>query len=142
MSIEFEKLNKGWNPEPNAPEEEIVVSGSDVIVSFLINPFQSGTYKDGDRAVLTFHGCLQYRYGSPNDEGFFVFNQSRFKEYGVEWGEFYKVCGSNWETDFPDPVSVSEQPHEGLNHYLLYFRDGTFECLASDYEMTIESQRT
>lgn len=141
MNIEFERLNNGWDPEPNAPEEEITVSGSDVMISFLLNPFLSGDYKEGDRAALTFHDCLQYRYGSPNDEGFYVFNESRFKEFGVEWGEFYKVTGSDWETDFPDPISVSEQAHDGLNHYLLYLRDGTFECIARDYELTLNIQR-
>ena len=43
--------------------------------------------------------------------------------------------GSNWEEEFPDPIFVSEQAHDELNHYLIYFRDATFECLAKSYEL-------
>lgn len=135
MSFEFEQLNNGWNPEPNVPEEKIEVSGSDVSVHFLLNSNQFDASSDGDKAELIFHDCLQYRYGSPNDEGFYVFNQSRFKAYGIVWGEFYLVHGSNWEEEFPDPIFVSEQAHDELNHYLIYFRDATFECLAKSYEL-------
>ena len=81
--MEFEQLNKDWNAEPNAPEVEITVTGNDVVVEFYLNAFQFEAFNEGDKVVLTFRDCLQYRYGSPNDEGFY--DHSRYKAFGVKW---------------------------------------------------------
>ena len=138
MDSEFEQLNKEWNAEPNAPEVSISVSGNNVEVTFFLNAFQFANFNEQDTAKLVFHDCLQYRYGSLNDEGFYIFNQSRFKKLGIKWGEFYLVHNSDWEDVFPDCVHVSDQQHDGLKHYLFYFRDGTFECIARDYDLFFE----
>ena len=131
----FEQLNENWNADPNDPEVEISVVGNDVIVEFFLNAYQFEAFNEGDKAVLTFRDCLQYRYGSPNDEGFYDHDQSRYKSFGVKWGEFYVIHDSDWKSNFPDSISVSEQPLGELKHYLFYFRDGTFECIAKDYEL-------
>ena len=133
--MEFEQINKDWNAEPNAPEVEITVTGNDVVVEFYLNAFQFEAFNEGDKAVLTFHDCLQYRYGNPNDEGFYDLGQSRYKVFGVKWGEFYLVHDSDWKDNFPDPVAVSNQPIDELKHYLFYFRDSAFECIAKDYKL-------
>lgn len=140
--IEFEQLNLGWNAEPNAPEVEITVLGNDVIVVFFLNAFLYDEFNEGDKAKLTFHDCMQYRCGNPNDEGFYIYGQSRFKSFGVKWGEFYLVRGSNWKEEFPDLIFVSNQPHDRLNHYLFYFKDETFECIAKNFDLQIETKQT
>jgi hypothetical protein len=38
--LAFTKLNDGWNAEPNAPHPRVIVSGTDVLIKFLLNPFQ------------------------------------------------------------------------------------------------------
>lgn len=63
-----------------------------------------------------------------------MYGQSRFKELGVEWGEFYQIHDSNWKEDFPNPIHVSEKDTE-RHHYLFYFRDNTFECIAASYDV-------
>lgn len=136
--IEFEQLNHGWSAEPNAPEVSIEVINNDVVVAFFLNPFQHNRCNEGDKAILTFRKCLKYRRGSPNDEGFYIFGESRFKAFGVKWGEFYLVRHSNWEEDFPDATVVSNQRHDIMNHYLFYFKDETFECVAKSYDLQIE----
>ena len=138
MNIEFEQLNIDWNAEPNAPEVTVSVLGKNVEVRFFLNNLQCENFDEQNIARLVFHDCLQYRYGSPNDEGFYIFNQSRFKNLGVKWGEFYLVHNSDWEKVFPDRVHVSDQSLDGLKHFLFYFKDGTFECIAKDYELLIE----
>lgn len=134
----FERLNLGWNADPNAPEVNIQISGNDVIVRFFPNTSQYSAFSEGDIAVLTFHDCLKYRYGSPNDEGFYFFGESRYRSCGVEWGNFYLVRDSNPNDPFPDTVYVSDQRHDDMKHYLFYFRDGTFECFAGDYDLRTE----
>lgn len=87
---------------------------------------------------MTFHKCIQYRYGSPNDEGFYNFGQSRYKQYGVNWGEFYLVEQSDWRHNFPNAITVNKLNGDiRANHYLFYFRDGTFEVVAQDYEFEV-----
>lgn len=127
-------MNLDWNAEPNDPEVKIDVCGNDVILEFYLNPFQYQQFSEDDRAKITFYNCYQYRYGSPNDEGFYSYNQSRFKKFGVKWGEFYLVHNSNWKDEFPEPIIVGRSA-DNVNHYLFYFRDGTFECIAESYDI-------
>lgn len=136
--IRFEQLNIGWNAEPNAPELQIKVVDTDVVIEFYLNAYMYEQFCKGDKARIVFHDCLQYRNGYPNDEGFYSYGQSRFKKYGVKWGEFYKVKNSNWKKEFPNPIVVNETKAK-RNHYLFYFRDETFECIATSYNMEIIS---
>ena len=94
--IKFEQLNIGWNAEPNAPELSISVEDDSVIIMFYLNAFAYEGYSKGDKVKITFHSTYQYRVGAPNDEGFYTYNQSRYKKYGVKWGEFYLVHNSDW----------------------------------------------
>lgn len=132
--ISFEKINIGWNADPNAPELNVTVNGADVMIEFYLNAFVYKAFSEGNKASITFHNCYLYRCGSPNDEGFFIHNESRYKKYGIDWGEFYLVHKSDWQENFPDPIQVGVF-HDDLQHYLFYFRDETFECIASSYSI-------
>lgn len=132
--IVFEQLNIGWNAEPNAPELNISVNDTDVIIEFYLNTFTNNGFSKEDKARITFHNCYQYRDGAPNDEGFYCYNQSRYKKYGVKWGEFYLVHHSDWIENFPSSIKIGTV-HDNLQHYLFYFRDETFECIASSYDI-------
>lgn len=104
--ILFEQLNLGWNAEPNAPELDVWVNDNDVIIKFFLDSFIFNDFSEGDKARITFHNCLKYRIGSPNDEGFFIYKQSRYKKYGVKWGEFYLIHNSDWKDNFPDSYDI------------------------------------
>ncbi|MBQ8935791.1 MAG: hypothetical protein IJ049_05280 [Oscillospiraceae bacterium] len=132
--ITFEQLNIGWNAEPNAPELNITVHGTDVVIRFYLNAFAYEGFSEGDMARITFHDCFQYRDGSPDHEGFYCHGKSRYKKYGVKWGEFYLVHHSDWKENFPDAVQVGTF-NDHLRHYLFYFRDETFECIAASYSV-------
>lgn len=132
--IIFEQLNIGWNAEPNAPELEIVVKGTDIIICFYLDFFTYGNFSEGDKVKITFHNCHQYRVGAPNDEGFYCYNQSRYKRYGVKWGDFYLVHNSDWQNNFPDPIKIGAVC-ANVQHYLFYFKDETFECIATSFEV-------
>lgn len=132
--ITFERLNVDWNAEPNAPNVKIDVHKHDVVLEFYLNPFEYDNFSEGDKAKIAFRNCFQYRFGFPSDEGFYIYNQSRFKKYGVNWGEFYLVHNSDWKEDFPNPLVVGGQG-ENMKHYLFYFKDDTFECIAEKYDI-------
>jgi hypothetical protein len=101
-----------------------------------LNPFIRDDVNDGDEAALLFHDVFMYRLGSTNDEGFYR-GQCRFSHSGIPWGEFYELQESDWQRTFPNDRIVV-QPKLGsdlhLKHYLFYFRDETFECIARSFE--------
>lgn len=69
-SIIFTKLNHGWNSEPNAPDERVVVDGDGVELSFLLNPWAFDADK-GAVGRLLFKGCTGWRLGPAYDEGWY-----------------------------------------------------------------------
>jgi hypothetical protein len=132
--MRFIKLNEDWNAEPNAPEPRIEITGARLRLSFYMNPYLYPQFSENDIGVLEFTRCRQYRMGAPNDEGFYNHGQSRYQQYGVEWGEFYLVDNSDWKANFPDAKIIDgDIPVNPLNHYLFYFRDETFEVVAEKY---------
>ena len=132
MNIEFVKLNNGWNAEPNTPDEDIKVVGSDLILEFKVNPWAYDGFNEGERAKLIFKSCSKYRFGSTNDEGWYR-GQCRFGKLAKVWGEFYLIEGDLGSIpDATDWVPLAEGNRE--NHYLFYMRDGTFECEADEFE--------
>jgi hypothetical protein len=138
IDLEFIKINENWNAEPNAPMPTIEVIGSNLILSFYLNAFISEEFDEEDLGVLEFNNCLQYRLGAPNEDGFYIYNKSRYKKYGVQWGEFYLVQNSDWQINFPEPVFIDNSiKNEKLNHYLFYFRDETFECVSLSYSFKV-----
>jgi len=132
MKTVFTKLNKGWNAEPNAPKPTVGVRGTDVVLSFLLNPFQFPEYKEGDIGTLRFEGCWRYRIGQTNDEGWYR-GQCRFSSHAPAWGEFYEIQGDLKLDECPDDwVTIGLRAPES-RHFLFYFRDNTFECDATDW---------
>ena len=136
--IRFIQLNEGWNADPNAPEPKIEISGTILKLSFGLNYFEFDEFTDTDIGILTFIDCLQYRIGPPNDEGFYRDGQSRFRKYGVQWGEFYRIENSDWPHEFPDKIVISEfKEQREYFHFLFYFRDETFECIGKEYSFKV-----
>jgi hypothetical protein len=132
----FRQLNVGWNAEPNAPDPRIEVDGRDVVVSFLMNPFEFPKFIVEDIGRLRFHSYSRYRLGSTNDEGWYR-GQCRFSKIAPKWGEFYEITGD---------LRLAESPHDWIevgpasanqHHFLFYFRDETFECDASGWNLEV-----
>ncbi len=132
MRTDFVQLNFGWNAEPNAPEPQIKVVGSDLLLSFSPNPWQFPEYEGVDTLTLRFKGCRKYRLGSTNDEGWYM-GQCRFSRIAPAWGEFYEVKGDLKLDEVRDEWHKVQDAGSGGRHFLFYFRDSTFECEASDW---------
>lgn len=129
MRATFLQLNQGWNAEPNAPEPSVETQGADLLLSFYINAFQFPEFEEEEIGVLRFIHCERYRLGSTNDEGWYR-GQCRFSKLAPTWGEFYLIQGDSALLNAPlDWVRVSESRGHS-QHFLFYFRDNTFECLA------------
>ena len=137
MSIQFIHLNKGWNAEPNAPEESIKTFESKLTLEFFVNPWAYEGFEEEQKIKLIFASVSKYRLGETNDEGWYR-GECRFKKLAPKWGEFYQLIGEDSDIENADDWIILSQEKE-LNHYLFYFRDNTFECFAKSYEKSKDS---
>jgi hypothetical protein len=128
MRPRFHKLNEGWNAEPYDPNPVIEIEGRDLLLKFLVNAFQFTEFAEGETGVLRFVGCARYRLGPTDDEGWYG-GQCRFSKLAPEWGEFYIVQGDAALLNAPQDWRVLEA-RDGGRHFLFYFRENTFECVA------------
>lgn len=129
----FVRLNLDWNADPNAPEPEVSVSGQTVSVSFHISWGWGTKDSPPEDARLTFYDCRKWRLGGTNDEGWFR-GQCRYSRIAPQWGEFYELIG---EDTLMPPIDwrYLDPAGSGDRHFLFYFRDNTFECVASRWEL-------
>jgi hypothetical protein len=135
MNMNYSRLNTDWNAEPNAPQVKISIDGTTITLEFFLNYFMYEKFKEGDKCMLKFKNCHKYSSNGMNDEGYYR-GQYRYKYTELPWGEFYKL-DTDWEVDFPAEHIVLSAPantHQ-LNHYIFFFRDNTFECVAESYEL-------
>lgn len=131
--MEFIKLNEGWNAEPNIPNPQIDIFQNNLVLSFVMNSYQN----DGDIGFILFKDVLKYRLGSPNDEDFYK-GEFRYKSSQVNWGEFYKIKNSDF-TNILHFKMLNQKliGEDNLKHYIFFFRDNTFECIAKHYVLFI-----
>jgi hypothetical protein len=134
----FVQLNQGWNADPNSPEPQVTVVAGDVVTTFFVNTFQFSEFTEGTKATIHFRSCHRYRLGSTNDEGWYM-GKCRFSKLAPRWGEFYHLAGDRGLLLAPSDWTVV-QPKTGcgsMEHYLFYFKDETFECLAQSWEVEL-----
>lgn len=131
MKTTFHQLNDGWNAEPNAPSPSADARGEDLVLTFFVNPFQFPDFAEDEIGVLRFVRCQRYRLGPTNADGWY-FGQCRFSKIAPEWGEFYMVQGDSALLDAPEDWRSVRPPTSHGRHFLFYFRDETFECVADE----------
>ncbi|WP_374951661.1 hypothetical protein [Mucilaginibacter sp.] len=133
--MKFTKLNIDWNADLGAPEEKIFIIDDTVVVEFFLNCSIYKRFSENDRGKLTFTKCHKYFTGGTNDEGYFM-GQHRYNDDDLPWGQFYKL-ETDWNTEFAaDAVLLGEvDANTELNHYLFFFKDSTFECVAASFKV-------
>jgi hypothetical protein len=126
---QFAQQNLNWNAEPNAPDPQITFAGDDLQLRFFLNAFAFEEFHAGELGILRFENVAKYRLGRTNDEGWYR-GHCRFSGLAPAWGEFYSVNGAPTLLDAPTDWHLQRGNWTGLNHFLFYFRDQTFECVA------------
>jgi hypothetical protein len=131
--LRFTQLNHNWNANPNVATPEVEPDGEDIVVSFLLNPFQFEQFARDDIGVLRFRNCSRYRIDPTNDHAWFS-GQCRYSKLAPAWGEFYELSGDDPTlVDIRDWIVVANET-ESSRHFLFYFRDEMFECFAESWE--------
>ncbi|BDD03879.1 hypothetical protein [Aureibacter tunicatorum] len=135
--MKFEKINIDWSPEPNAPYQTLFKNSKNLELIFYLNPFIHKNINDDDIGIISFNNCFKFRLGKPNSDEFYR-NQFRYNSKDLEFYDFYELKQSDWEKNFPKDEKILLNQDEininNLKHYILFFRDETFECLAYNYE--------
>ncbi len=131
--IDFVKISDNWNADPVLPEIELKVIGQNLEMIIFLNYFAFDNFSEGDKAIITFENCSKYSLNTCNDEGYY-YGQYRIKPDELPWGEFYEIT-SGLNKDFPKPVVDLSDDHKEKRHFLFFFKDDTFECLADNYKI-------
>lgn len=142
MQIDFQKIDLPFEPDLSTAVPLVETRGTDVLLSFLIHGMD-------DMAKIEFVDCLMYRVGAPNDEGFYLFGvESRINNDSIysknafpnlDFDTFYKVIGVDWKNDLlGNGTKILDNQYkekEGFIHFVFFMKDGTFECVAKNYEI-------
>ena len=125
----FVRQNLNWNAEPNAPDPHIIFDGDGLHLRFFLNAFVFQEFQEEELGIIRFECVAKYRLGRTNDEGWRR-GQCRFSGLAPTWGEFYSVIADPDLLDAPTDWHHKQGNWKGLVHFLFYFRDQTFECVA------------
>lgn len=96
-------------------------------------------------ALVEFEHCISAKLGAPNDEGF---GGHALSGKGLEPYSAQRVVNSMWIQELQRINSVHHRYNpthwHGLNHYVFWFKDSTFECVAKSFKVETyrESMKT
>jgi hypothetical protein len=141
------KFPVAW--DTGAPMPHVVANDQLLILLFYvrsIDPLWDGTYvtvRDIETspdpvALVQFKGYTSFRFGDPNDE---VLNGHRLWGRGLEPYSTQVVRNSRWLAEIEATNSVhrgyNPQSWRNITHYIFWFHDSTFECLAGPYTVEV-----
>jgi hypothetical protein len=131
-----------------APMPHLMVNDNRAFLAFLLNepdPAWDGTYvtlkSPSDvgpepLALVEFDFCISAKLGAPNDE---VFEGHPLNNKGLEPYTAQRVINSRWLREVEAINSVHRCYHpeswRDLTHFIFWFHDSTFECLARSYRV-------
>ena len=134
--------------DTGAPSPHIVANEYRVFLIFLLrvpDPNWDGTYvtiKDPSAgateslALVEFVHCTAFKMGTPNDE---VLSGHSLFGKGLEGYKAQEVFNSRWLKDLQNinKVHMHFDPDSwrDRHHYILWFHDSTFECVARHYKV-------
>ncbi len=109
----------------------------------------TGLFKDLGTAILNIKGCKAIKYGYPNDHGLPEHPLYKYiEEDPSDYSSVLEVFNSPWSSEIIDQMNTSikriDDPFFGVQkritpdkarHFLILFREQTFECIASAMEV-------
>jgi hypothetical protein len=134
--------------DTGAPLPHVISSGHTTYLLYIISdpdPDWDGTYitikrpSQQDRiALVKWNKCEAYMFGGPNDE---VIEGHRLWGKGLELYAAHTVANSQWLAALENINKVHRgyKPArwQALKHFLLFFHDETFECIAEGYTIEV-----
>ena len=131
-----------------APMPHLLANDYRALLAFLLSepdPNWDGSYvtiksptdeRPEPLGLVEFEHCISARLGAPNDEVFagHPLNGKGLEAYGAQ-----RVVNSRWlkEIEKINSVHAMYRPDSwrSLNHFIFWFHDSTFECIARSYKV-------
>ncbi|WP_445363336.1 hypothetical protein ACJJIQ_00385 [Microbulbifer sp. ANSA003] len=101
------------------------------------SPYGGFYTADAGTAIVEFQGCLISKFGYPNDEA--AMGIPKYKDFG------YDICvvkNSEWvkELENLNNYSFPNTSYADFRHFIIFFHDSTFECIAKDLVLKLSNQ--
>lgn len=124
--------------DTGAPMPHLLTNGYRTILLFYLRDDYSESMETESVALVEFHRCISAKLGDPNEE---IFHGHRLHGSGLEPYSAQIVRNSKWiqELEGINKVHSQYDPElwRSLNHYIFWFHDDTFECVAKSYEVEV-----
>lgn len=128
--------------DTGAPMPHLFTTSGRALLIFLVG----GNHSDGNAppplALVEFHGCQAAKLGSPNDE---VFHGHHLYGRGLQGDTVQIVHNSPWIAEIQ---AINKVHHlynvdnwRTLKHYVFWFHDDTFECIAESFTADVFYER-
>lgn len=142
------KLLDDISIDPGASSPRIICSDDILFILFYtkeeitedhIEPKGRNTFQQSQISIIRFDHYFSHKYGLPNDE---TFHHHTLYSKGLKFYRGQYARDSHWLKE--TIKTMSSHPYfdkssiEGLKHYIFSFKEGTFECLATGYEIAIK----
>ncbi|MCG7980675.1 MAG: hypothetical protein N0E58_21430 [Candidatus Thiodiazotropha endolucinida] len=103
------------------------------------SPYGGFYTTDAGTAIVEFKGCLVSKFGHPNDEA--AAGIPKYRELEVAYG-ICEVMNSTWvrELEEDNNHSFPNTDYSSFRHFLIFFHDSTFECIAKDIMLSLSEQ--
>ncbi len=106
-----------------------------------VNVVDPASLEDVSLCLVTFKYCVSAKLGHPNDE---VFSGHPLAGRGLEGYTAQIVKNSPWVQEVAKTNSIHPYNNPAswasMNHYVFWFHDSTFECLAESFEVELSSE--
>ncbi|MEM1338966.1 MAG: hypothetical protein AAGF96_14500 [Bacteroidota bacterium] len=149
--ISLEKINLEHPMDIGAPSPKIISDDINLTVLFYVDLFDSvritdkvkerNIFVDSGTAILKFELCRIHKFGSPSDE---TISGHRYYDMGLDSYSFFIVHDSEWVKELKEIGShhpyYNERSFDGFEHYIITFKDNTFECIAKNYSINFSSK--
>lgn len=124
--------------DTGSPCPHLLTNGQKTYLLFYLQERLLEKWQNEAIVQVQFMGCFNTRFGAPNEE---VMHGHPLYGKGIDYYEAQIVHNSKWlaEIEAINRVHAQYNPDRWrrLNHYLFWFHDDTFECLANSFEVEI-----
>lgn len=144
--ITLNNINIKYPINMGAPEPIIISAGFNLILIFYVDLFdfpkmtdklrERNIENDSGVAIIKFKKRYIHKFGTPNDE--LIIGHPYYK-LGLKPYSFFSVNDSDWIKEIKRIQALhpyfNEQIFDNLNHFVITFKDNTFECISEDYSI-------
>ncbi len=135
-------------PETGVPEVRVLSNSNTTVVVFYNGDkggpsFNEAKQTDVNAMAVYFENCIIHKLGNPNDE---VLHGHALYKFGLNVYAGQQIEHSQWLAEVIKVNSVHSRRNpvmfEKYKHYLISFKENTFECLAESYRVEVHSDKS